>query len=136
VRIGVRRRLGDHGAMEARFHEIAGIVATAIEAVMLLIIVIGAVQALIEVFGQLARREGVRSAIRVTWLRFAAWIVLALEFALAADIIRTIVSPSWDEIGQLAAIGTIRTALSLFLGRDIEEFRIKTERAAAAETDA
>ena len=117
--------------MEAAFHEVADIVATAIETVMLLIIVIGAVEALIDVARQLVRREGVRSAVRVTWLRFAAWIVLALEFALAADIIRTIVSPSWDEIGQLAAIGGIRTALSWFLGRDIDEFGVTPKRAEA-----
>ena len=58
---------------------------------------------------------------RQIWLHYAAWILLALEFALAADIIRTIVGPNWDEIGQLGAIALIRIALSYFLGRDIEE---------------
>jgi len=50
-----------------------------------------------------------------------AWIVLALEFALAADLIRTIVAPGWVEIGQLGAIAAIRTGLSWFLSRDFEE---------------
>ena len=47
--------------------------------------------------------------------------MLALEFALAADLIRTIVAPGWVEIGQLGAIAAIRTGLSWFLSRDFEE---------------
>ena len=31
---------------------------------------------------------------REIWLRFATWILLALEFALAADIVRTAVAPT------------------------------------------
>jgi uncharacterized membrane protein len=56
------------------------------------------------------------------WLRFASTIVLALEFALAADIADTTVAPNWREIGQLAAIAGIRTVLNLFLERDINAF--------------
>ena len=62
------------------------------------------------------------SSVRVIWVRFAASILLALEFALGADLVRTAVAPSWDDIGQLAAIAAIRTALGFFLGRDVEEF--------------
>ena len=56
---------------------------------------------------------------REIWRHFAAWIALALEFALAADICRTALTPTWAQIGQLAAIATIRTALNLFLERDL-----------------
>ncbi len=50
---------------------------------------------------QLARVPGHDEAVR---LRLGKWLALALEFALAADIVRTAVAPSWDEIGKLAAI--------------------------------
>jgi uncharacterized membrane protein len=50
---------------------------------------------------------------------FAAWIMLALEFALAADIIRTAIAPTWQDIGMLGAIAAIRTALNWFLAKDI-----------------
>ncbi len=43
-----------------------------------------------------------------------------LEFQLAADILRTAVAPSFEEIGQLAAVAAIRTALNYFLERDIK----------------
>jgi uncharacterized membrane protein len=48
-------------------------------------------------------------------------LALALEFLLGADILRTAVDPSWDEIARLAAIATIRTALNYFLQREIAD---------------
>ena len=53
------------------------------------------------------------------WLKFATWILLALEFALAADILRTAVAPTWDDITKLAVIAAIRTMLNYFLAKDI-----------------
>lgn len=57
------------------------------------------------------------------WLRFAGSLMLALEFALAADIAETAVSPTWEELGQLAAIAAIRTFLNYFLEKDLAETR-------------
>jgi len=67
---------------------------------------------------------------RAIWLRFAGWIILALEFALGADIIRTAIAPTWPDIGELAAISTIRIALGLFLERDMESALAKEGRPA------
>ncbi|MCA3554547.1 DUF1622 domain-containing protein [Aestuariivirga sp.] len=53
-------------------------------------------------------------------LRLGRWLALALEFLLAADILRTAVAPSWSEIGELAAIAAIRTALNFFLQLEID----------------
>lgn len=58
--------------------------------------------------------------VRLVLGRFLA---LGLEFQLAADILRTAVAPSFRELGQLAAVATIRTALNFFLGREIREER-------------
>jgi uncharacterized membrane protein len=44
---------------------------------------------------------------------------LALEFLLAADILRTAISPTWTDIGQLAAIAGIRTFLNYSLAHDL-----------------
>lgn len=54
-----------------------------------------------------------------TRLRLGRWLSLALEFELAADILRTAIAPSWDEIGKLAAIVVLRTLLNYFLEREI-----------------
>ena len=60
-------------------------------------------------------------------LRLGRWLALALEFLVAADILRTAVAPSWTDIGQLAAIVVLRTVINYFLQRDID-------RAAAQES--
>ena len=57
-------------------------------------------------------------------------LALALEFELAADILKTAVAPTWNEIGQLAAIAVLRTALNYFLERELqnaEKHKDKTE---------
>jgi uncharacterized membrane protein len=56
------------------------------------------------------------------WLRFGVWLLLGLEFELAADIVRTAIAPTWTDIGQLAAIGVIRTFLNHFLEKDLEKY--------------
>ena len=40
------------------------------------------------------RRLNVRHVQRDVWRSFAVWIVLALEFALGADIVRTVIAPT------------------------------------------
>ena len=52
---------------------------------------------------------------------FGIWLLLGLQFALAADMVRSMISPSWNDIGQLAAM---RTFLNYFLERDLAEARI------------
>lgn len=53
---------------------------------------------------------------------FGVWLLLGLEFELAADIVRTAISPSWTDIGQLGAIAVIRTFLNYFLEKDVEQY--------------
>lgn len=52
-------------------------------------------------------------------LSLARYLIVALEFQLAADIISTAIAPGWDQIGKLAAIATIRTVLNYFLEKEI-----------------
>lgn len=96
-----------------------------LEFVVILIVVAGSIQALSGLVTACVERRIDIPRVRVIWVRFAASMLLALEFALGADLVRTAVAPSWDDIGQLAAIAAIRTALGFFLGRDVEEFNRK-----------
>lgn len=48
------------------------------------------------------------------------WLLRGLEFELAADIIGSVISPSWQDIGELGAIAVIRTFLNYFLEKDLE----------------
>jgi uncharacterized membrane protein len=108
--------------IEGNFKEIAGFVALFIEAAAVLVVSIGSIQALGGVIALVFRRAADEMAGRQIWLRFATWILLALEFALAADIVRTAVAPTWDDITKLAVIATIRTMLNYFLAKDIASF--------------
>ena len=102
--------------------EIAGFIALAIEATAVLVVSYGAIQALAGVVSSAFSRAADEMRGREIWLRFATWILLALEFALAADLVRTAVAPTWDDISKLAVIATIRTMLNYFLAKDIAEF--------------
>jgi uncharacterized membrane protein len=53
-------------------------------------------------------------------LCFGSWLILALEFQLAADILATTVAPSKEELIRLAIIAVIRTFLNYFLGKELE----------------
>jgi len=52
---------------------------------------------------------------------FGGWLVVALEFQLAADIVGTIVAPTTAHIIELGAIAVIRTFLNYFLGKELSE---------------
>jgi uncharacterized membrane protein len=46
---------------------------------------------------------------------------LGLEFLIGADILKTAISPTWQDIGQLGAIVGIRTVLNFFLTRELKQ---------------
>jgi uncharacterized membrane protein len=83
------------------------------------------IRALSTFLGRTNEREGeVRDHIRFDLGR---WLALGLEFELAADILRTAVAPTWNEIGQLAAIAVLRTLLNIFLQREIDSSARRAE---------
>jgi len=108
--------------LEAQFSTIASYIALVIEASAVFVVSYGAIQAIAGVVGGIFNRGASEMQGRQIWLRFATWILLGLEFALAADLVRTAVAPTWDDISKLAVIATIRTMLNYFLAKDIAEF--------------
>src|SRR5271157_1821479 len=81
---------------------IAVVVATCSEFIAVVVIVIGAAQAIGSPLVALSRTKTTIEPL-VVFRRFAGWLVLSLEFLLAADILKSAISPAWTEIGQLAA---------------------------------
>ena len=109
--------------MELLLRECANYVALAAELCSVLCIAVGMVETLVQAARAFAGGSAAsRQARRELWAQFARWIVLALEFALAADIVRTAIAPTWDDIGRLGAIALIRTVLNYFLEKDMQEF--------------
>jgi len=110
--------------MEELFKDLAGRIALGVELAAALLIAYGAVEAIVGLFIPRPKDPHGRPfhKRREIFLRFGVWLILGLEFELAADIVRSAISPSWSEIGQLGAIAAIRTVLNFFLERDLKEF--------------
>lgn len=96
----------------------------------MLVIAVGGAQAAYASLWPLFTRRATQLVRRRAWLDLARWLLLGLEFMLAADIVRTVIAPSWLDIGQLAAIAVIRTFLNFFLERDLEAAGQSEETAA------
>lgn len=81
--------------------------------------------ALVAALQKLVRRRQKRfqSAQQTIRSELGLSLALSLEFLLAADIVSTAVSPSWDAIARLAAITGIRTFLNFFLQREVRELQ-------------
>jgi uncharacterized membrane protein len=56
-------------------------------------------------------------------MTFGGWLVVALEFQLAADIVGTIILPSVSHLIELGSIAVIRTFLNFFLNKELLEQR-------------
>lgn len=115
--------------VEEYFQMVAGAVALGLEAIVVIIIGFAAAKAFIRTVPLLFNDDMLNEERRAIWLRFATALLLALEFTLAADLIRSAISPSWDSIGKLGAIAVIRIALDFFLARDIETMAEKKRAA-------
>ena len=108
--------------MEELLIEALGVLVPVVEACGAAVIVVGALWAFVRfvVVGLRERDAAAFVPVRLTLGRFLA---LGLEFQLASDVLRTAVAPSFRELGQLAAVAAIRTALNYFLAKEIAEER-------------
>ena len=64
-----------------------------------------------------SRRSRDHTGLRITLGRS---MVLALEFQVAADILKTGLSPTWQDILLLSAIIALRTVLNILMERELE----------------
>jgi uncharacterized membrane protein len=118
--------------MEEFLKVTASHVALAVETVAVLLVALGALNAVVEIVAAFIRGQRQRHWGRPIWVKFGSWLLGGLQFALAADIVRSAISPSWEQIGQLAAIAAIRTFLSYFLEKDLVEVERRNEAGAAS----
>ena len=105
--------------MEETLHRAAAAVALALEALSVLAIALGGAETAAKTFIPWLLRHRAPGMRRAAWMSFGRWLLLGLEFMLAADVVRTVISPTWEEVGLLGAIALIRTFLSFFLERDL-----------------
>ena len=92
-----------------------------LNALSLLCIVAGVVISLVRSIQYSQRYPGDHPLHTRFRMLFGGWLVVALEFQLAADIIGTIVSPTTAHLIELGAIALIRTFLNYFLNKELKE---------------
>lgn len=104
---------------EDRLRAAVDLLVRLVEAAGAAVIFVGALIAVVQFVRVLPSRAPERfTLVRLTLGRFLA---LGLEFQLASDVLRTAIAPSFEELGKLAAVAAIRTALNFFLAREIKE---------------
>lgn len=110
--------------MEEWLTEVTRAAVLIIDAMALAIIVFGTVEAFVlGLVVLLTSRRGHER--RDVWLRYARWLVAGLTFQLAADIIETSITTSWEAVARVGAVALIRTVLNYFLERDLAEVRAR-----------
>lgn len=113
---------------EENLRDIVDALVLIVEAIGAAIIFLGAVAGVVRFGMELIRRR--LNDFNNARLFLARFLALGIEFQLAADILRTAVSPSFEQIGKLAAIAAIRTALNYFLHQEIKAEEEKSRAAA------
>ncbi len=101
-----------------------------VELVGALVLGLGVAVSLVQL-GRTLARGGAQDFTEVR-LTLARYLVLALEFQLASDILSSAVAPTWDRIGKLGAIAVIRTLLNYFLTREMREVHAHAPPTASA----
>ena len=87
----------------------------------LLCVLAGVVMALVTSVENRRRSQGDHPLHTRFRMIFGGWLVVALEFQLAADIVATLISPTTQHLVELGAIAVIRTFLNYFLNRELKE---------------
>src|SRR5262245_46676697 len=112
--------------MEELIHQFARAVALALETAAVAVVAIGSIGAAWRIVVALPRIATSHGEGKRVWRRFGMWLLLALEFELAADIVTSVVAPTWVDLGRLGAIAVIRTFLNYFLEKDVAEAEAET----------
>jgi uncharacterized membrane protein len=110
------------GILETFLLEFAHLLEVLLESIAILIVAIAVAIAVRQLFHYKTKGKNhhLQEEIR---LKFGQTLALSLEFQLAADIVATAVSPTWEELGKLGVIAGIRTFLNYFLQREVQELQ-------------
>jgi uncharacterized membrane protein len=106
--------------MEEAFVHFAEAIERLIEAAAVLIVAFGSAEAFIKLLPVMITPRASHGQRKAIWRRYGTWLLLGLEFELAADIVGSVISPTWMDIGELGAIAVVRTFLNYFLEKDLE----------------
>ena len=103
------------------FHILINGIVFSLNIIGVLITLRGVVIALGEFLKRIIRKKDTVQLNESIRIALGSYLVLALEFFIAGDIIKTIITPTWESLAVLGAIVVIRTILSYFLTKEIKK---------------
>ncbi len=106
--------------MEQQIKEVFGVIAIALEIFSGFVILVAAVYSVYNYFAGFVSAVKSPVSLDIVRLRLGKTLSFSLEFLIAADILKTLITPTLREISILRAIIAIRIALNFFLEREIE----------------
>ena len=102
----------------------------------MIVILMGVSKALVIYLKDIMLAEKSYAALQESRLEVGHAFSLGLAFLIGASILKTIIAPTWDDIGKLAAIIAIRTALNYFLLKDVSDIFKKKNTETVKDADA
>jgi len=97
-----------------------------LKTVAIVIILIGSIRSLAPYASHCIFSKQCLGEFTATRIRLGHSLSLGLEFLIGADILKSAVSPSWQDLGQLAAIVAIRSVINFLLIWELKETDIET----------
>jgi uncharacterized membrane protein len=104
-------------------HNILQVVVLTISGLGAVVVVWGVVEGIVAFVGlkfSITKEDAVSKSESIRQ-RLGAHLLLGLEIFIAADIISSAVSPSWEKVGMLVTIVGVRTILSYFLRMELKQ---------------
>lgn len=113
--------------MDWEFSTVLTLTAVVLEAIGAFIIVVTSVTVLVRIGKELIQQR------RFAWYTarhlLGRGLVLGLEFLIGADILRTIIAPTFDDLIMLSVIVVIRTVLAVSIEFELTHLRADVEEA-------
>ena len=104
--------------MENELHRIVGYLVIVAEACGALVILLGVLRAISRYIRSFFSPHPLRKAIALR-LQLGQDMVMGLEFQVAADILKTAMSPTWNDVLLLVALVALRTVLNFILEQEL-----------------
>ncbi|MEG2255126.1 MAG: DUF1622 domain-containing protein [Vagococcus sp.] len=108
-------------------HQLVNYIIFALNTFSVIILLFGVGKAMIDFFkNEMSRldQKEISKRNNAVKIYLGSYVLLSLEVLIASDIIETILNPSIEDILILAGIVVIRTAISYFLGKEIESTEV------------
>lgn len=101
--------------------EICELLILAMSTVTVLVLICDVIKATVKFVKNEVSHADKASVLRTIKNELGAYVLFSLEILIAADIVESIIKPTFEDIGKLAALVVIRTVISYFLGKEIDQ---------------